>query len=470
MSVITRRLKADEVIYDLRLLRLFPPNKLADPPFCWADEARNDSFFNKFRIIIFTLLFFLAQNLIPLHAEEAFTFSNEDRLLLKKIQKDSLQYFLAQTDPESGLTKDSSRPGAPASIAATGFALASFAIGSANGWLSYREAYERITRTFDTLEQSAAGEKGFYYHFLDAKTGRRIWNSEISSIDTALLIAGALLAASYFNGTGLEIRAKRLYERIDWDWMRNGTFLFSHGWKPNGGFLPYYWDMYSEHLILLALALGSQTHPVPDQMWKEWKRDTDSYNGSEIVYSYTGSLFTYQYTQAFIDFRNLNDGNINYFENSKKATLINRDFCASHQNEYASYQNNIWGLSACLGPDGYKAYGSEPGIGLHDGTIASYAAISSIVFTPSESLAVVRKLYEQHGEQLYGELGFKDSFNLDRNWWAHESLGIDQGIIVLMLENLLNNGAVWGRFLRLPMIQRWIEPTGLAQEPALTSS
>ena len=420
--------------------------------------------------VIFVLFFFLIQNLTPLWAQETFSLSSEDRVLLKKIQKDSLEYFLTQTDPDTGLTKDSSRPGAPASIAATGFALASFAIGSANGYLSYREAYQRITRTFDTLEQMAAGEKGFYYHFLDVKTGRRIWNSEISSIDTALLLAGALLAGSYFNGTGLEIRARRLYERVDWNWMRNGTFLFSHGWKPNDGFLPYYWDMYSEHLILLALALGSQTYSVPDQMWKEWRRDTDSYNGQKIVYSYTGSLFTYQYAQAFIDFRDLDDGGINYFDNSKKATLVNRDFCAAHQNEYVSYQNNVWGLSACLGPDGYKAYGSEPGVGLHDGTIASYAAISSAVFTPSESLAVIRTLYEQHGKQLYGALGFRDSFNLDRNWWASESLGVDQGIIVLMLENLLNDGAVWHRFMELPMIQRWVERAELAKKPALRPS
>ncbi len=414
--------------------------------------------------VAFIAFLFLLTNSFPIYAQETFSLANEDRVLLKKIEKDSFQYFLIHTDPETGLTKDSSRSGAPASIAATGFALASFAIASQNGWLSYREAYQKIERTFDTLERKAANEKGFFYHFLDPKTGKRIWNSEASSIDTALLIAGALLAASYFKGTPLENRARKLYERVDWNWMRNGTLLFCHGWKPEHGFLPYYWDMYAEHLILQALALGSETHPVPKEMWREWKRDIDSYNGNEIVYSYTGSLFTYQYSHAFIDFRNLNDQGIDYFNNSKKATITNQEFCALHQNEYQTYQKNIWGLSACLGPDGYKAYGAEPGIGLHDGTIASYAAIGSIVFTPVESMSVIRTLYERYGQQLYGDLGFKDAFNLDRNWWAREYLGIDQGIIVMMLENFLNEGAVWKHFMKLLMIQRWIERAELTNK------
>ena len=411
---------------------------------------------SKVRTACLALFFFVASH-ISLYAQEAVSLSGENRLLLKKVQKDSFQYFLIHTDPGTGLTKDSSRPGAPASIAATGFALASFAVASQNGWLSYREAYQKIERTFDTLEQRTASERGFFYHFLDSKTGKRAWNSEISSIDTALLIAGALIAGSYFRGTVLETRSKRLYERVDWNWMRNGTFLFCHGWKPGRGFLPYYWDMYSEHLILQALALGSVSHPVPQKVWLEWKRLMDSYNDHKIIYSYTGSLFTYQYAQAFIDFRNLNDRGINYFQNSKEAALANQEFCNFYKDQYQSYQDNVWGLSACLGPEGYKAYGAEPGIGLHDGTIASYAAIGSIVFTPSQSMSVIRTLYEKYGERLYGELGFKDAFNLDRNWWADEYLGTDQGIVVLMLENFLNDGAVWKHFMKFPLIQQWME-------------
>jgi hypothetical protein len=413
------------------------------------------------RIISFLVaVFFIGQTAF---AEPINSLTEDDRALLKKIQEDSFRFFLVHTDPETGLTYDSSRSGSPASIAATGFALASFAIASTHGWLSYKEAFQKIEKTIDTLESKTVNQNGFFYHFVDAKTGKRVWNSEASSIDTALLMAGLLLATSYFNGTGLETRARKLYERINWNWMLNGSHLFSHGWKPNTGFLLYYWDMYSEHLILQALALGSETHPVPKEVWREWKRDRDTYNGQEIIYSYTGSLFTYQYTHAFIDFKNLSDDGINYFENSKKASLANQEFCHSSQSEYESYQNQIWGLSASLGPDGYKAYGALPGEALHDGTIASYAAIGSIVFTPAESIDAVRTIYEQYGDQLYGPFGFRDAFNVDRDWWAGEYLGVDQGIIVLMLENFLNDGAVWRQFMKLPMIQRWIERAQLEQ-------
>ena len=394
-------------------------------------------------------------------SQSAFALEPQDLELLKKIQKDSFQYFLVYSDPETGLTLDSSRSGSPASIAATGFALAAISVASTNGWLSYREAYQRIDRTLNTLEHKAAKKNGFFYHFLDPKTGNRAWGSEVSSIDTALLMAGVLIAAASFRGTEIETRARKLYEEVDWPWMLNNTFLFAHGWKPDQGFLPYYWDTYSEHLILQALALGSETHPVPEQVWEEWERRKDSYNGTEIVYSYTGSLFTYQFPHAFIDFRDLNDREVNYATNSEKATVANQEFCALHSAEFESYQQERWGLSACLGPDGYKAYGAEPGIAYHDGTIAVHASIGSIVFTPEASTRMIRTLYDEFGDQLYGRFGFKGSFNLDRNWWANEYLAIDQGLIVLMLENYLHDGAVWMRFMSNPEIERWVKRTNL---------
>lgn len=422
-----------------------------------------DCFIGASRLLAMTMICLILSRCIFAYADmdSNITLPREDRLLLKQIQKDSLQYFITYTDPETGLTQDSSRSGSPASIAATGFALASFGIASVNGWLTYREAYEKIERTLTTLEQRTPNERGFFYHFLDPKTGKRVWNSEISSVDTALLIAGALIASSYFKGTGLEIRVKRLYDRVDWNWMRNGSNQICHGWKPKEGFLPYYWDMYSEHLILQALALGAETRAVPETVWKSWERQSENWEGNNIVYSYTGSLFTYQYSHAFIDFRNLNDDGINYFENSTFATEANQKFCFMNQNDFKTYQNGIWGLSASLGPNGYQAYGAEPGNALHDGTIAPYAAIGSIPFTPVESMKVIRVLYEKYGQHLYGPYGFKDAFNLDQNWWASEYLGIDQGIVVMMIENQINNGDVWNRFMKLPSMNRWIERSGL---------
>lgn len=393
--------------------------------------------------------------------------SDQDRAFLSQIQRDSFIYFEKLTHPQTGLVRDSSAPASPASIAATGFGLAAYSIAQANGWVSYRDAYEVVEKTFKTLETDAGGENGFFYHFLDPASGKRAWSSELSSIDTALLMAGVLLAGEYFKGTDLEEKSNRLYEQVDWPWMMNGTFLICHGWKPGRGFLPYYWDMYSEHLILLALAMGSPTFPVSKQAWNEWVRFEDEYNGRKIVYSHTGSLFTYQYSQAFIDFRDLNDLGINYFENSKQATLANKEFCLANKDLFPSYSEQVWGLSASLGPHGYKAYGAKPGLAIHDGTVAPYTIAASTVFAPAESLESLRFIYDNYGAKIYGPYGFHSAFNVAEDWWASESLGIDEGIVVVMLENVLRDGEVWKRFMELPAMKRWIKRAELRAEKPL---
>ena len=303
----------------------------------------------------------------------------------------------------------------------------------------------------------AQHKNGFFYHFLDPATGKRIWQSEASSIDTAILIAGALTAGEYFPGTDIQKMAQKIYARTHWEWMLNKSLLVCMGWVPETGFLPYYWDSYNELLILQALALGSPTHPIPAAAWNEWARNEDTFNDKKIIYSHSGSLFTYQYSHAFIDFRKINDRGINYFENSRQASLANREYSMGFKNEHKGYSENSWGLSASVGPGGYKSYGGKPGFGLQDGTIAPYAAIGSLVFTPEESMKAVRFFYENYEKDLYGMFGFKDSFNLDKNWWSQEYIGIDQGISILMLENFLNDGAVWKKFMNLEIIQNWIK-------------
>ena len=397
-------------------------------------------------------------------AEEVLT--AEDRVLLEKIERDTIQYFIRNSDRDTGLTQDSSRPGSPASIAATGFSLASLAVAESRGWISYPKAYDQVRKTLQTLRNRAHHQNGFFYHFLDTKTGRRVWGSEASSIDTALLIAGALLAGEHFKGTEIPRLAHDLYERVDWKWMMNGSELICHGWKPESGFLPYYWDTYNELIILLALAIGSPSHPVPPEAWKAWERKEDEYNGKRIVYAHSGSLFTYQYSHAFIDFRNLWDGELNYFENSRKASEANWEYSLSFRDQYLSYSENSWGLSACAGAAGYRAYGGKPGEGIQDGTIAPYASIGSLVFTPERSLAAIRHFYGAYRDSLYGPLGFKGSFNLNKKWWSREYLGIDQGVSVLMLENFLSGGSVWEKFMKLAAIQKWIRLSGLAATPS----
>lgn len=392
------------------------------------------------------------------------TLSQEDHLLLEKVERDSIEYFLRHSDRETGLTRDSSQPGSPASIAATGFSLASLAIAQSHGWIPTLQAYQQIRQTLLTLLQDAHHQNGFFYHFLDPKTGKRAWRSEASSIDTALLLAGALLAAQYFEGTDIPRLVQSLYERVDWKWMTNGTQLVCHGWKPESGFLPYYWDSYNELMILQALAIGAPKNSIPPEAWDAWDRLEDEYNGKRIVYSHTGSLFTYQYAQAFIDFRELRDRGIDYFENSKKASLANWEYSLSFREKYATYSEVSWGLSASLGPGGYRAYGAKPGLGFHDGTVAPSASIGSLVFTPELSFPAVKFFYHQYRDSLYGPLGFKDAFNLPKRWWSREYLGIDQGISVLMLENFLFQGSVWKKFMGLPAIQKWVELCRLGED------
>jgi len=395
---------------------------------------------------------------------------SSDEKFLDKLEYDSILYFIRESNPANGLIKDSSRPGSPCSVAAVGFGLTAICIGESRGWIAKEDAYQLVLKTLKTFRDEVPQEKGFFYHFLDMRTARRAWNSEVSSIDTALFLAGALFAGEYFKGTEAEKIAGELYERVDWPWMLNGRNVLCMGWKPHDGFLMFYWDSYSEAMILYALAIGSPTHPINAEYWLEWKRPVDSYKDYNLVYSSTGSIFTYQYSHAWIDFRQLPAENlssspglyspgleagINYYDNSINAVKANREFCIDNSDKYKTYGEEFWGLSACLGPDGYKGYGAKPGDGLNDGTIPPYGMAGSIVFDPINSLNGLKNLYQRHKNFLYGKYGFKDAFNIDSKWWAEEYLGIDVGITALMIENY-RTGLVWNKFMELPAIKNWV--------------
>ena len=381
---------------------------------------------------------------------------SDDASFLDKLEYDSLKYFAGEANPANGLIKDSSRPGAPASVAAVGFGLTALCIGDAHGWLEKGQAYERVLKTLITFRDNVPNEHGFFYHFLDIRTGQRTWKSELSSIDTALFLAGALFAGEYFKGTEAETVARQIYDRVDWPWMMNGRKVVCMGWTPEEGFLPYYWDSYSEAMILYALAIGSSTHPIPPESWYEWSRPTDSYKDYKVIYCSTGSIFTYQYSHAWIDIRNLieNRTGTDYYSNSVNAVKANREFCIDNSAQYKAYGENSWGLTACIGPAGYKGYGAKPGEAVNDGTIAPSGMVSSIVFDWQSSINGLRFLYDNYGKFLYGKYGFKDAFNLDKNWWAEEYLGIDVGISVIMLENYKTE-LVWKKFMDLEPIKKW---------------
>ena len=383
------------------------------------------------------------------------SFAQTDEEFLDKLEHDSILYFLREMNPSNGLIKDSSRPGSPSSVAAVGFGLTSICIGQSRGWIAKEDAYYLVLKILKTFRDAVPNEHGFFYHFLDMRTGARAWHSEVSSIDTALFLAGALFAGEYFKGTEAEKIANELYERVEWPWMLNGKKVLCMGWKPGDGFLLYYWDSYSEAMILYALAIGSPTYPIPTEYWFEWKRPVDSYKGYNAIYCATGSIFTYQYSHAWIDFRQIYENETNYFDNSVNAVRANRQFCIDNSGAYKTYGEYSWGLSACLGPEGYRGYGAKPGEAFNDGTIPPYGIAGSLPFDPTASINSLKRLYDDHKDFLYGKYGFKDAFNLDKNWWAEEYLGIDVGITAIMIENYRSD-LVWNKFMSIPAIKNWI--------------
>lgn len=285
------------------------------------------------------------------------------------------------------------------------------------------------------------------------QTGKREWNCEISIIDTAIFICGAITAGEYF-GKEVKNKANILYKRIKWEWYRNETNnLFYMGYKPEKGFWGQ-WDGYAEQLMMYVLGVSSPTYPIDKSMYYEFNRKKKDYKDiKDIIYTYCGTLFTYQYSHAWIDFRNLTDINgVNWFENSIKATKANREYCIDNKSKFKTYGKNSWGLTACLSPKGYIGPGAEPcdtNLEIeNDGTISPCGAIGSIVFTPKESIQAIEYYYNTF-RKLWEKYGFKDGFNLEgeKDWFAREYIGIDKGIGMLMIENYLNE-TIWKYFMK----------------------
>ncbi|PIU20307.1 MAG: hypothetical protein COT18_02950 [Elusimicrobia bacterium CG08_land_8_20_14_0_20_59_10] len=402
----------------------------------------------------------------------------KDAAFLDLVERQSFQYFVTAVNPANGLVLDKasnrSAPDltyAPASIAAVGFGLAALTAGAERGWIDKAAAQEQVKTALGFFSDKMESEHGFFYHFVDMKTGKRVWDCELSSIDTALFLAGALTAAQYFESPEIKDLAKKLYERADWKWMANGSQFLSLGWTPEKKFLASSWNDYNESMVMYILALGSPTFPLAPESWTAIKRTRGKYKGHELILS--PPLFTHQFSHAFIDFRGKRDAFADYFENSVQATLANRQFCIDSARSFKTYGKNSWGLTASIGPDGYKAYGAPPGPALHDGTVAPSAAAASIVFTPEHSLAALKHWYAKHRDDLWGRYGFADSFNLDRDFFAADAFGINQGPTVLMIENY-RSGLIWKLFMSRPEVQKGMKKAGFgaagARAPAAGSA
>ncbi len=392
--------------------------------------------------------------------------NKRDQTFLQDLTYRCFLYFWEQADPNTGLVLDRARvngqpePGfhrSMASISATGFGLTALCIGAEKGWIPESMAHQRVRSSLEFLANHVPTVHGWYYHWLDRTTGERMVQSEVSSIDTALLLAGVLTVRERY-ARDREIRdlADLIYHRVDFHWMLNGDpYLLSHGWTPERGFLHSRWDNYSELTILYLLAVGSPLHPIDPRSWYAWRRPILNYDG----YSYVsgGPLFTHQYSHAWVDFRNRRDdepSGLDYFLNSVVATRATREFCIQLNKAFPdSYSKEIWGVSASDSAHGYLAWG-EPQVGpILDGTLVPSAAGGSLMFTPRICLEALQNMKARFGGRIFGRYGFVDAFNPSTGWVDPDVIAEDLGITLLSAENL-RSGMVWRWFMRNPSIRR----------------
>jgi len=398
--------------------------------------------------------------------------------LLDTVQNTAFQFFWTEANTSNGLIRDRSQPGSPCSIASLGFGLSSICVGIDHGWVTREAGRDRVLTALQTLwtkpQGSGAsgfiGYKGLYYHFLEMTTGLRTWDSELSTIDTALLFAGIIDCKEYFNGDDpnevlIRSLADSITYRADWEYMRNFQSGIYMGWRPGTGFGGFgLWRGYNEAMILYILALGSPTHPVPASTWSYW---TGGYVWTTLygqTYVRFPPLFGHQYSHCWLDFRYIHDAymqakGITYFENSRRATLAQRAYAIANPSSFVGYGDSLWGLTASDTPTGYRARGAPPPEN-DDGTITPTAAIGSIPFAPEVSIPVMRNMYNNY-PLLWGPYGFRDAFNLHVNpdWYDPDYIGIDQGPIVLMIENY-RTGRVWQRMVRNPDLHRGLQRAG----------
>ena len=409
---------------------------------------------------------------------EALGPANAEARMLDDIEQRAFAYFLHETNPANGLVIDTTTTGAPSSIAAVGLALTAYPPAVKRGFISRGEAAARSLTTLRFFwrskqgpEPDATGYRGFYYHFLDMQTGARTWDCELSTVDSALLVAGMLTAAAYFdddNDTEREIRdlAEQLYARMDWHWALNGGLTLTHGWKPEGGFLPYRWEGYDEALVLYILALGSDTHPIPAECYRAWMATYEWRTIYDTSFLYAGPLFIHQLSHLWIDFRGIQDAFMrecgsDYFENSKRATEVQRQCAVRNPQGYVDYGEKCWGITATNGPGditmevagvtrrffGYAARGVPDGP--DDGTLAPWGVIASLPFAPDIVLPAMAYMWQWRVDAAHG-YGFKASYNptfpdpegSPHGWVSPYHCGLHQGPIVVMIENY-RSGMIW---------------------------
>ncbi|CAN5741700.1 glucoamylase family protein [soil metagenome] len=422
-----------------------------------------------------------------------------DDEMLAVLQRKTFAYFLKELNDQTGLVADKNQPGSPASIAATGMGLSCYITGVERGFITKAEAIKRTLTVLKFLysshqgtEADATGYKGFYYHFLDMQTGRRVWKCELSTIDTAILLAGILTARYYYTGknkpeSDIRMYADQLYARVDWQWALNGKDSISHGWKPESGFLRSRWNMhYSEAHIIYILALGSPTFPISPTFYKKWTSTFEWQKFYNIECIYAGPLFIHQMSQVWLDCKGIRDDlnrkiGIDYFENSCRATQIQQKYAIQNPLGFPHYGENGWGITASDGPGpatrtvdgikitfyGYKARGVP--YGPDDGTISPWAVVSSLPFLPEVVISTMRHAIKKLDFEKDHEYGFDASYNTTfpakagkpNNWISEWQIGLNQGPVILMIENYKSR-LIWDIMKRCPPIVDGLRRAGFS--------
>ena len=404
-----------------------------------------------------------------------------DDAFLDYVQQANFDYFWYAANPTNGLVPDRTATGSACSIAAVGFGLTAIGIGVDHGWITRTQAVARVLTTLNTFlsgpqgpgTTGVIGYNGWFYHFLDMNTALRAPGSELSSIDTALLLSGILYSKQYFNGTNadetsIRTMADAIFNGVDWNWMAHGTDAVSMGWFPPGTFIAGNWIGYDEGMILYVLGLGTATNPLPASAWNYWTSGYTwvTYYGESFVPF--PPLFGHEYSHCWIDFRHIADAYMNsqsstYFENSRRAALAQQSYCIANPLNHTGYSSNVWGLTACDGPTGYEAHGAPPALN-DDGTIAPTAPGGAMAFTPEISLPTMQYFYSHGRTALWTAYGFRDAFNQSVQWYDTDELGIDQGPIVIMIENYRTQRP-WRLFMQNAEAQRGLQRAGFVSLP-----
>lgn len=376
--------------------------------------------------------------------------SPEEIAFLDQLERRGCAFFWDHASPTSGQVLDRARAAGHenrrlASIAATGFGLTALCIADWRHYLPHNEIIKRVRATMRFHWEKLPHEHGFFYHFSDIDTGVPANRTELSPIDTSLLLCGILTCRAYFKDAEIHDLASKIYERVDWPWMLNGGQTFAMAWHKDKGFATHRWDMYAEEMMMYLLAIGSPTHPIDPSCWDAFARPQVNYEGLHYIGS-AAPLFTHQYSQAWYDFRHKRDAYTDYFANSVIATLAHKRFCLGMPNYYSE---DYWGITASDYIKGYTAWGGPPARGPIDGSVVPAAAAGSLAFLPKDCLHVLMAMKAKYGDKAWGRYGFVDAFNPRLPWYDTDVLGIDQGISVIMAENL-RSGKVWSIFMQNP--------------------